>query len=258
MLEDSIIRPIQSFYSTPVVMVHKKEGSWHMCPDYREINKIIIKDKFLILVIDEFLDELHGVVYFTKLHLCSRHHHIIMKEEDILKTTFRTHKGHYEFLVISFGFMNEPSTFKGLMNSIFKPFLIKFVVLFFDNTIIYINFQEERDKHVDRVIQLQNEKHLYAKPSKCFSRVNEVDYLGHIVSREGVKVDPNKMKSMMDWMVPKTLKNLRGFLSLIGHYHKFVQNYGRIRKPITTLTNKDAFSLTLEVAQDFEQLKEEM
>jgi hypothetical protein len=218
MLEADIIRPNQSSYSIPVVMVVKKEGSWHMYIDYREINKITIKYKFPISPIDKLLDEIHGAIYFTKLDLHSGYHRIRMKEEDIPKTTFITHESHYEFLVMPFGLTNAPSTFQGLMNSIFKPFIQKKLLVFFDDIIIYSKSWEDHVRHVDRVLQLLKEKQLYSKPSKCFCRVKEVDYLVHIVSHECVKVDPNKIKSMMDWPIPKTLKNLRGFLGLTGYY----------------------------------------
>jgi hypothetical protein len=199
MLEVGIIQLSQSVFSSPVVMVIKKDGSWHMCLDYRKINKMTIKDKFPIPIIDELLDELYGgEILFTKLDLYLGYHQIIMRQEDNPKTAFRTHEGHYEFLVMPFVLTNALSKFQILMNSIFKPLLRKFVSLTFYDILIYKKSWEEHVQHVDKVLKLFEEKKLYAKTSKCDFGVQELEYLGHIVSHEGVKVDPNKNKAMME------------------------------------------------------------
>jgi hypothetical protein len=214
MVEAGIIQPIQSSFSSQVVMVTHNDGSWCMCPYYRQLNTMTMKYKFHIPRIDELLDEFHGYILFTKLDLCLGYHQIRIKQEDIPKITFRTHEIHYEFLVMPFGLINVPSIFQISMNSIFKPFLRKIVLVFSDDIIIYNKYLEEHVKHIDRVLQLLEEKQLYTKPSECAFEIQELEYLGHNRSHEGVKVDPNKTKAMREWPIPKTLKKLKLILSI--------------------------------------------
>jgi hypothetical protein len=154
LLEAGVILTSTRPYSSHVVMVLKKEGSWRMCPYLHALNKMTIKDKFLIHVIDDLLDELQGVCFFTKLDLRSSYHHIYIDEAYIPKTTFRTHEGHYELLVMLFVLYNAPYTFQSHMNKLLKPYLWKFVLVFFDDILIYSHTWDSHLHHVDKVIQL--------------------------------------------------------------------------------------------------------
>jgi hypothetical protein len=241
-LDAGVVHPSTSPYSSLVVMVLKKYNSWHICPNFRALNKLTIKDKFTIPVIDDLLDELSGIQFFTKIDLHSSYHQIRMKEADIPNTTFITHEVHYDFLVMPFGLCNTPSTFQSLMNHVFRPFLRHFVLFFFDDILIYRKTWTYHLAHVDQVLHLLSQHQLFLKQSKCAFGSLEVEYLDHLVFKNDIRVDPKKIESMQDWPHLKSLKGLRGFLGLIGYYCKFVKNYGKIATPLMTLLKNNYFT----------------
>ena len=193
---------------------------------------------------------------FSKIDLRSGYYQLRVKESDVLKTAFRTRYGHYEFLVMPFGLTNAPVIFMDLMNRIFRPYLDKFVVVFIDDILIYSHDETEHAEHLRTVLQILRDNQLYAKFSKSEFWLREVDFLGHIVSGEGIKVDTSKISAIVDWKPPRNVSEVRSFLGLVGYYRRFVEGFSMIATPLTRLLRKDVkFEWTEKCQQSFDKLK---
>ncbi|MCI18340.1 hypothetical protein A2U01_0039494, partial [Trifolium medium] len=186
----------------------KKDDTWRFCVDYRALNAITVKDRFPIPTIDELLDELGGATWFSKLDLLQGYHQILMNEKDVDKTAFRTHHGHYEFRVMPFGLCNAPSSFQATMNTIFQPFLRKFIIVFFDDILMYSATYADHLVHLDRTLQVLQEGEFFLKQSKCLFAQRQIEYLGHIVSEHGVEPVQAKIQDIQQWHVPHSIKAL--------------------------------------------------
>jgi hypothetical protein len=198
-----------------VLFVKKKDGTLRLCIDFRQLNKVTIKNKYPFPRIDDLFDQLKGARIFSKIDLRSGYHQVRIKEEDINKTTFRTRYGHYEFMVVPFGLSNAPTIFMCLMNGVFREYLDKFVIVFLDDILIYSKSEEEHEKHLRMVLQVLREHKLYAKLSKCIFYQKKIHYLGHIISVEGITVDPEKIEAIRGWPMPRNVTEVRSFMGLL-------------------------------------------
>eukprot|EP00253_Pinus_taeda_P036272 PITA_36272 len=237
------IRPSMNPFASSVVLVKKEDDTLRMCIDYRALNKKTLKNRYPIPRIDELMDELRGARFFSKIDLRSGYHQIRVREQDIPKTAFRCHYGHFEFLVMPFGLTNALATFQSCMNHIFRSLLGKFVLVFFDDILIYSGTWEEHLQNIETVLRILQGQQFYAKLSKWV---------------DGVRVHEEKIRAIREWPEPRNVTELRGFIGICTYYRKFVKGFSQLVAPLTDLTRKGAFSWSDTTQRAFDRLKEVM
>ena len=256
LLDKGFVRLSVSPWGAPVLFVKKKDGTLQMCIDYRQINKVTVKNKYPFPRIEDLFDQLKRAGVFSKIDPRSGYYQLRVKEVDVPKTAFRTRYGHYEFLVMPFGLTNTLAAFMDLMNRVFRLYVDQFVVVFIDDILVYSKDAHEHEQHLKIVLQTLREKKLYAKLSKCDFWLKEDSFLGHIVSAEGIRVDPTKIEGVVNWKPPRNVTEVRSFLGLAGYYRRFVRGFFVIASPLTKLLGKGIkFEWTDKCQNSFEQLK---
>lgn len=257
LLESGVVQPSTSPFSSPVILVKKRDQTWRLCVDYRHLNALSCKTKFPLPVIDELLDELSGAAWFSKLDLRAGYHQIRLADGEAYKTAFQTHQGHFEYKVMSFGLSGAPATFQRAMNTTLEPLLRKCALVFFDDILVYSPTLSQHLLDLESVLALLRKDQWQVKLSKCSFAQQQLSYLGHVISSRGVATEEDKVRAVRDWLTPTTAKQLRGFLGLAGYYRKFVRHFGMICRPLTSLLKKGAlFIWTSECAEAFESLKQ--
>jgi hypothetical protein len=256
LLEQGFVRPSASPWGSPVLFVEKKDNTKRMCIDYRTLNSMTIKNKYPLPRIEDLLDRLRKAQFFSKIELRSGYHQMKIREQDIPKTAFTTRYGLYEFVVVSFGLTNAPAYFMNLMNKVFMEELDRFVVVFIDDILIYSETTEEHEEHLRVVLERLRQRKLYAKFSKCEFWMEKVAFLGHVLSAEGIAVDPSKVESVTKWEQPLNVTDIRSFLGLAGYYQRFIENFSKIAKPMTELLkNNTKFEWSEACEKSFQELK---
>jgi hypothetical protein len=218
LMDRGFIHPRVSPVGAPGLFVKKKNGSMRMCVDYRELNRVTIKNKYLLPRIDNLIDQLKGASIFSKIDLLSGYHQLKVREEDIPKTAIWTRYGHYEFLVMPFGLNNAPSVFMELMNRVFQEYLESFVVVFINDILVYSANHVKREEHLRTVMEKLRENKWFAKLKKCEFWLEEVSFLGHVVNKNGLAVDRAKVKAVVEWERPTNVREICSFLGLAGYW----------------------------------------
>ena len=238
-MDKGFIRPSTSPWGAPILFAKKKNKTLRLCIDYRQLNRVTIKNRYPLLRIDDLFDQLRVARVYSKIDLRTSYHQLRVREINIPKPAFRTRYGHFEFTVMPFGLTNTLAAFMDLMHRVFQPYLDQFVVVFVDDILIYSQSEWEHEYHLRIVLQFLRDHQLYAKFSKCEFGLTEVRFLGHMVSASGVSVDPEKVEAMMSWERPKSVFEIRSFLGLAGYYRRFIKDFSRLAALMTILTRKE-------------------
>eukprot|EP00798_Chlamydomonas_sp_ICE-L_P021405 gene21405-biopygen30117 len=237
LLKHGFIAPSSSPYGAPIMIIAKPGGvGYRVVCDWRALNNITIKNRYPLPRIDETIDRLSGATIFSSLDLTSGYYQIRISDEDAPKTAFTTPMGQYEFKVLGMGLANAPATFHAVMNKIFAPYLHKFVVVYLDDILVYGRNPEEHAANLEKVLQVLQDEEFYAKLSKCTFNQSEIKFLGHIIGRDGVKVNPKKVATVRDWPTPRHAKHVQQFLGLTDYFRKFIQGYSSMAAPLSDLT----------------------
>jgi hypothetical protein len=255
-LAKGFIRPSTSSAASPILFVPKKDGSLRLCVDYRQLNSITIKDRYALPLINELHDRLRGAKYFTSLDMRGAYNLIRIKEGEEWKTAFRTRYGLYEYRVMPFGLTNAPASCQRMINEQLHEYLDIFVVAYLDDILIFSKTETEHIEHVTKVLEKLKKANLLLKPEKCAFHKEELSFLGFIVGRNGVRMDPAKIGAVLEWPAPKTVREVQAFLGFANFYRRFIASYSRIAKPLTELTKKDQeFNWNKEAQDAFDALK---
>ncbi|KAK8949134.1 hypothetical protein KSP39_PZI005042 [Platanthera zijinensis] len=258
LLQKGFIRHSTSPCAVPALLAPKKDGSWRMCVDSRAINKITVKYRFPIPRLDDLLDMLAGATIFSKLDLRSGYHQIRIREGDEWKTAFKSKDGLYEWLVMPFGLSNAPSTFSRMMTHIFQPYMGKFIVVYFDDILVFSTSTIDHESHLKIILSTLRSEKLFVNIKKCTFHVPSLEFLGYIVSSEGIHVDPKKVQAIKDWPEPANIRDVRSFHGLATFYRRFIRDFSSIMAPITECMKKGDFTWTKSAAKAFQIIKSRM
>ncbi|CAN2389180.1 K02A2.6-like, partial [Pristimantis euphronides] len=232
------IRPSSSPLVAGFFFVTKKDGGLRPCVDYRGLNNITIRNTYPLPLIPDLFDQVRGARVFSKLDLKGAYNLIRIREGDEWKTAFLTPEGHFECLVMPFGLCNAPSVFQEFVNDLFRSVLGRFVIIYLDDILVFSPDWETHREHLRAVFQILLDNSLYAKREKCEFGVTFIAFLGHILTSDAITMDPAKVKAVLDWVQPSSLKALQRFLGFTNYYRKFNKNVSIIAKPLTDLTIK--------------------